>query len=89
MAIPKKGSRKICVDGVRYLWVARNPEPAGVRITVQKASPAGSVLTLRSDQDRAVAHIPPAQVAHLIQLAVAAGWDPHRSGPSFEQSVAL
>jgi hypothetical protein len=88
MAIPKKGSRRICVDRIDYRYIARELSP-GVRITVQKSDPPGSVLVLKSDQNRAVAHVPPAQVAALTQQAVRDGWDPHQSGAPFERAVAL
>ena len=88
MAIPKKGSRRICVNGVDYRYIARELSP-GVRITVQQSDPPGSVLVLKSDQDRAVAHVPPSQIAALIHRAVRDGWDPHQAGAPFEQAVAL
>jgi hypothetical protein len=88
MAIPKKGSRRICVDRIDYCYIAREVSP-GVRITVQKSNPPGSLLVLKSEQDRAVAHVPPSQIAALIQQAVRDGWDPHQPGSPFERTVAL
>jgi hypothetical protein len=73
MAMPKKGSRRICVDGVPYRWVGRNLTPVGGRIVVGAAERVGAGLVLRWDRDLAVAHVLPSQVAALIQQARAAG----------------
>jgi hypothetical protein len=89
MAMPTKGSRQLCIDGVLYRWHARQLEPIGVRITVEKRDPAGALLLLTSAQNRAVAHVPPSQVVSLIQHAIDDGWDPHNSGPPFEMQVTF
>jgi hypothetical protein len=88
MGIPKKGSRRMCVARIDYRYIARELSP-GVRITVQKFDPPGSLLVLKSEQDRAIAHVPPSQIAALIQQAVHDGWNPHQSGAPFERAVAL
>ena len=89
MGMPKKGSRRICVDRVPYRWVARQLSPTGVHIVVQAVERSGAVLILRTDQDIAVKHVPPSQVASAIQGARAAGWEPQQPGPPFEVTVSL
>lgn len=88
MAIPKKGSRRICVDSIPYRYIARELSP-GVRITVQQSDLSGSLLVLKSEENRAVAHIPPSRIAELIRQAVRDGWDSNYSGAPFEQEVQL
>ena len=88
MGIAKKGTRRICVDGVPYRWVARELSP-GLRIIVQAAERPGAVLVLRTAQDIAATHLPPSQIAATIQSARAAGWEPQHSGSPFEVVVSL
>ena len=88
MGIAKKGTRRICVDGVPYRWVARELTP-GLRIVVQAADRPGAVLVLRTDQNIAATHVHPSEVAAAIQSARAAGWEPQRPGPPFEVAVSL
>ncbi|HZN63665.1 MAG TPA: hypothetical protein VFB66_00060 [Tepidisphaeraceae bacterium] len=87
MAIAKKGSRRICVDGVHYRWRAREVSPVGVRVVVQKEDPPGALLVLKLLRDRAVSDVTPAEVAAWVQRAICDGWDPHRPGPPAERDV--
>jgi hypothetical protein len=86
--MPKKGTRRICVDRVQYRWIARELLP-GLRIVVQAVERTGAVLILRTDQDIAAKHVFPSQVAAAIQIARGAGWEPQRPGPPFEVLVEL
>jgi hypothetical protein len=88
VGIAKKGTRRICVDGVPYRWVARELSP-GLRIVVQATELPGAVLVLRSAQNIAATHVPPSQVAVAIQSARAAGWEPQQPGAPFEVVVSL
>ncbi len=88
MGIAKKGTRRICVDGVSYRWVARELSP-GLRIVVQAADRLGAVLVLRTGQNIAATHVHPSEVASAIQIARAAGWEPQQSGPPLEVAVSL
>ena len=88
MGIAKKGTRRICVDGVPYRWVARELSP-GLRVVVQAADRPGAVLVLRTDQNIAATHLHPSAVAAAVQRARAAGWESQRPGPAFEATVSL
>jgi hypothetical protein len=98
MAIPKKGSRTIQVNGVGFLWyVRRKPSYAqsigesGMTLAVQHADEPGAVLTVSQPQDHpsscvAWVAIPvtPADVEGHIREALAAGWKPTEPGKTFE-----
>ena len=88
MGMPKRGTRRICVDRVPYRWIARELLP-GLRIVVQAAERSGAVLILRTDQYIAAKHVPPSRVAAAIQGARAAGWEPQRPGAAFEIGAEL
>ena len=88
MGMPKKGSRKICVDQVRYRWVSRELSP-GLRFVVQAIEHQGAVLILHTDQNIAATHVPPARIASAILAARAAGWEPYRPGPPFKMPVTV
>ena len=88
MGMPKKGTRRICVDRMPYRWIARELLP-GLRIIVQAVERSGAVLILRTDQNIAATHVPPSQIAAAIQSARAAGWEPQHPGPPVEVSMSL
>jgi len=46
MALPRKGTRRIVVDGVAYQWRGTD-----VGLTVQRAGGPGGVLTVRISRD--------------------------------------
>jgi hypothetical protein len=84
MSIPKKGSRRICVDQSTYRWVGENIEPIGGRITVQEIAGKGAVLILLWKENVAIDHILPSQIASSIQEAQTLGWKPYESGAPIE-----
>lgn len=88
MGMPKRGTRRITVDGVAYRWVARN-RPEGVRVVVQSVEPPGAVLVLRSGQNLAATHVLPSRVTAAIRDARSAGWEPLQAGPTFEVATYL
>ena len=99
MAVRKKGSRRIVVDGVEYLWrVPRRPSSgawdgnSGFTVTVQRADRTGSVLALCSKHQHpimarmwgsTVVSVLPSQVAAAIRQALVAGWQPGELGCDF------
>ncbi len=99
MAVRKKGSRRITVDGVEYIWrVPRRPSRMawdgniGFIVTVQRVDRIGSVLALCSDHRHPtvarvwgsqVVSVLPSQVADGIRQALAAGWQPGSPGGDF------
>src|SRR5262245_780532 len=96
MAISKKYSRRIVVDGAAYRWrIAPRPTPgefdyAGQMIaSVQHAESPGQVLFvacgLRDGNILGVpgARVTPQGIADAIRAALAAGWRPTDAGSPF------
>ncbi len=97
MAIRKKGSRQIAVDGERYLWRIRKRvtysqqcEAGGLTIAVQRALQPGRTLLIRTGQahpknllERPFPSVTPKMVERSIQLAIAQGWQPTAKGVPF------
>ncbi|WP_027015943.1 hypothetical protein [Comamonas composti] len=94
MSLPRKGRRRIVVDGSAYLWRIRQRPTytqglasAGLSFAVQQeSSPACTLLvslqTPRPDNWMGLegAIVTSALVARTIRLALAQGWRPERSG---------
>ena len=101
MAIPKTGSRPITVDGNDYRWLVRRkptysqangwtPMTVAVSSTVPKGSSLVATLaTNRPDTwvDTENKAITPGDVASLIRLAIARGWNPATPGSPFQLEV--
>ena len=96
MAISKKYSRRIVVDGVEYRWkIAPRPSDpefdyAGSMVaSVQLAENAGQVLFvscgLRKGNilSRPGAIVTPRRIAAAIRNALVAGWQPSKRGQPF------
>ncbi|MEV6426421.1 hypothetical protein [Nocardia sp. NPDC051463] len=97
MTLPKKGARRIVVDGVAYRWrVRRRPTYmqaiALMRLTfaVEHADCPGSTLVVETSHahSRNWMGIPPvsvrpADVAASIRLGLARGWKPSSPGSPF------
>ena len=99
MARSELGSRPIVVDGIPYRWrVPRYPvgEDQGLgwsplTFSVWLAGESGSLLEVEACAARPdnwlhypATVITPGRVADLIRRAIAAGWEPSRSGASFK-----
>lgn len=100
MALNKKGSRRITVDGIEYRWrVRRKPSymqglcwtPMTYAVETANSGQPGTVLTVTTGQ----AHpgnwlgvqaepIRPAHVAASIREARIQGWDPTQAGSPFQ-----
>ena len=96
MSIPRKGSRRIVVDGVPYMWRIRRKAarsqtgPRVLHVLVALAQRRGrtlSIVTSRSHPgDRAkVRELPVshADIAAWVRLALDTGWDPCARGAPF------
>ena len=99
MAIPKRGSRNIVVNGESYRWyMRRRPTQSQldyitntIGLAVEHADVKGSVLTITLSQEHpsvwpgSVVERPvvPADVEAYIQTALARGWKPTRPGKTF------
>lgn len=102
MALPKKGSRRIVVDGDTYRWRVR-PKPsysqgAGwtpLTFAVEDAAAPGTTLVVRTDRAHPenwfglrTTAIRPADVAQAIRTARLRGWSPQSNGSPFILELA-
>jgi hypothetical protein len=100
MALRKTGSRRLVVEGERYLWRVRRSPTYGqancwhsLTSAVQHADGDGAVLVVTCDEPRPDnwlgrpgAVVTPRLVAQAIRRALAAGWRPLAAGPVFHLS---
>ncbi|MFI6734783.1 hypothetical protein ACIBI9_17795 [Nonomuraea sp. NPDC050451] len=101
MAIPKKGSRLITVDGIVFRWRVRHKPTydegmawSPLSFAVERAEKPGRVLVVslpcaRPDNwlgERTIA-ARPVLVAGCIRRAVEQGWDAGQPGPGFTLTV--
>ncbi|MGK5548079.1 hypothetical protein ACSNOH_25615 [Streptomyces sp. URMC 127] len=101
MALPRKGSRRIVVDGTAYRWRLRGRPTYGqgtgwspMTYAVEHFADPGTTLLV----DTGIPHpgnwtgapsapvLPPA-VAEAVRTAVAAGWNPTAPGAPFRLSL--
>ncbi len=90
MTIPKRGSRRIVVDGQEYRWYVPR---SGKDLTVQAVNHYGSILVVgmplfisviqNERLDNTFIPILPGEVAQYIRMAHEAGWRPDASGDRF------
>ena len=97
MALVKKGSRLITVDGITYRWRLRGRptyEQALVHspltYAVELADTPGTTLVITTDQPHPSnwfgsqgSPVLPSQVADTIRTALTGGWTPERPGSPF------
>jgi hypothetical protein len=101
VALVKKGSRFITVDGVVYRWRLRGRPTYSQGITeqplafaVEQADRKGSVLLVTMPQDHPsnwmggpVVPVLPSTVAAIVRRAVTLGWQSAVPGPAFRLNV--
>ena len=91
MALPRKHSRSISVDGVDYRWcISMRDAFVGVghrdRVVVQASEGCRLIVVLPWDwADEPT--VRPGQVAAWIRTGIAAGWRPSVRGRDFELSI--
>ncbi len=99
MAIPKRGSRNIVVNGEAYRWyMRRRPTQSQsdymtntLGLAVEHAEAKGSVLTITLPQQHPNVRpdipverpVVPVDVEEYIQTALARGWQPKQPGKTF------
>ncbi|MFF7736564.1 MULTISPECIES: hypothetical protein [unclassified Streptomyces] len=102
MALVKKGSRRIVVDGVTYRWRVRHKPTycqsngwTPLTFAVEDATTAGTVLVVETDRPHpenwfalATKPVVPADVAQAIRTALAQGWTPPANGSPFHLDVS-
>lgn len=98
MALVKKGSRRITVDGRIYRWkIRRKPTYSQALIwspltyAVEYAEAPGSTLVVTTNQphvsnwfDAPGGPVLPSQVADTVRIARDCGWAPETPGPPFQ-----
>jgi hypothetical protein len=105
MALVRKGSRRIVVDGRAYRWQLRGRPSYGQALcespctyAVEDYDQPGKTLVVTTDQPhssnwfgRPAAPVLPADVARAIRQALEHGWDPAGHGAPFllDQSVGV
>lgn len=90
MTIPRKGTRRIHLDGVAYRWrVHELMAPYGLEVVVQEEGGRGAVLKLRSSEDLAATHLKPSYVVTQMRRAQAVGWTPLQPGATIERDVSF
>jgi hypothetical protein len=101
MSIPKKGTRKIIVDGEPFIWLIRRQAtnsqadyPDGhLHVAVEHAIESGSVLVILTDRlhpqgfSLETTAVTPKDVALWIKQAMQIGWLPKKSGITFEVRI--
>lgn len=75
MALAKKGTRLITVDGVRYRWVVAPDDEPGMGIVVERAEAPAQRMVTWVDYGAVVT---PRLVAGMIRQALDQGWTPER-----------
>ena len=80
MALRRKGSRTVVVDGRRYRWVITSRGEPVQGVVVELAEEPASRLVAYTNQ---FAVITPAMVVTGVRSAVSAGWEPDRRSPVF------
>ena len=102
MAIPKRGSRKITVDGTEYRWsIRRKPsygqaiEESGLTAAVELFDNPGATLVLTFPSNRPDSwitpggpSITPSIMARCIRRSIENGWDAAAPGATFNMEIA-
>ncbi|MES2464485.1 MAG: hypothetical protein V4671_28320 [Armatimonadota bacterium] len=99
MAIPKRGTRKIVVDGQAYRWYIRRKQKYwqtfgefGTGLAVEAEGGHGSLLIVSVPRffprldwspDDPLIPVVPGDVARHIRLALKQGWEPNATGGTF------
>ncbi len=97
MALPKKGTRLIEVDGIAYRWLIRGKPTysqgnawAPMTVAIELSLKARQSLVVELSDTRpdswleaSSAQIKSAQVAELIRLGLAHGWQPSKPRPPY------
>ena len=101
MSMPRKGSRRITVDGRTYRWTVR-PKPTycqgldwgPLTFAVEHADTPGQVLSVATRSPRldnwlnlSGTPVTPLIVEQSVRTALAAGWEPGRSDGVFRLTL--
>ncbi|MCG7521280.1 hypothetical protein [Ruegeria sp. Ofav3-42] len=96
MAIPRKGTRTITVEGEDFRWLVRRKATFSqtdygsgkIHIAIENATVKGAKLHIETDRPHPkdwgtlkVEPVTPADITRWISMAVQMGWDPKTAGP--------
>ncbi|SFC62527.1 hypothetical protein [Streptomyces aidingensis] len=102
MALVRKGSRRIVVDGVTYRWRLRRKPTYGQGLgsspcvfAVEHADNPGTTLVVTTNHPhpgnwvgRSSRPVLPSDVARAVRLALACGWAPQAHGSPFQLDLS-
>ncbi|MFB7740778.1 hypothetical protein ACFXPM_12155 [Streptomyces sp. NPDC059095] len=102
MALVKKGSRRITVDGVAYRWRVRGRATYAqglvwrpLAYAVERAEVTGAIMVVATNQPHpsnwfeiSARPVLPADVAGAIRAAHARGWTPEKPGVPFHLDLS-
>lgn len=88
MGIPRKGSRKVTIEGKPFLYLVKEthipeePDQKEISVTVQEdVAKPGRILQFRVGYGSSVTGF---MVQHVVKQAFAQGWDPSERGRGFQ-----
>jgi hypothetical protein len=103
MSIPKKGTRKIIVDGEPFVWLIRRQPTytqecfhgGNLHVAVDRVAKLGSVLVIITDRPhpqglaskQEVKPVTPSDVTQWMQQAMQLGWQPQLPGKTFQVRI--
>lgn len=102
MAIPKKGSRLIVVDGMAYRWRVRHKPTysqangwGGMAVAIERADAKGAALLVQMPQmhpgnwmGAESKPVLPSDVERFIRYALSSGWRSSEQGEAFRVAAA-
>jgi len=96
MAMPKKGSRKLTVEGESYRWIVtiekvfRNADygPKKINVAIESVAASGAKLLIVAERHSQpgdwgtieVEPVTPSDVSRWISMAIQKGWNPRVDG---------
>ncbi|WP_438297588.1 hypothetical protein [Streptomyces sp. HUAS TT7] len=84
VALAKKGTKCLTVDGCRYRWVVAPDDEPGLAIVVEDADAGGQRMVTWVEHGTVIT---PSLVARAIRRAQESGWVPGRRGPQFNRRL--
>ncbi len=102
MAISRKGSRKIMIEGEEYRWLVRRKAAYSqaeygsgkIHVAIEHAKEKGATLHIETGHPHPkdwgtvkVAPVTPADISLWIAMAIQKGWDPKNTGPTYRICV--
>ncbi|MFI7128429.1 hypothetical protein ACIBQ1_22190 [Nonomuraea sp. NPDC050153] len=77
MALARKGTRTIVVDGASFRWVVAPDDEPGLAIVVEQAEGSGQRMVTWVEHGTIIT---PGLVAEIVRNALDHGWTPHELG---------